>query len=186
MRNALAVLLVLLSAFLLFWRLDGVPLWRDETTTANWARLMAASGVWLPRVYDGKQLIVQAADGHDVNSHLLPAMQSWLQFYVGAVGFKLLGVSTWTARAPFALIGAAALFVLYRVGVVLFGGGARPLMLQASGSSRSTFSTPREAPAITSSSCWRRRCCCSRCVDTSANRSAPRRVPSICGWDSTA
>ncbi len=133
MRNALAVLLVVLSAFLLFWRLDGVPLWRDETTTANWGRLMAESGVWIPRVFDGEQLIVQAADGHDVNSHLLPAMQSWLQFYVSAAGFKLLGVSTWTARAPFALIGAATLFVLYRVGVVLFGGGARPLMLPGIG-----------------------------------------------------
>ena len=133
MRNVLAVLLVLLSAFLLFWRLDGVPLWRDETTTANWGRLMAESGVWIPRVFDGEQLIVQAADGHDVNSHLLPAMQSWLQFYVSAVGFKLLGVSTWSARAPFALLGAATLFVLYRVGVVLFGGGVRPLMLPSIG-----------------------------------------------------
>lgn len=133
MRNVLAVLLVLLSAFLLFWRLDGVPLWRDETTTANWGRLMAESGVWVPRVFDGEQLIVQAADGHDVNSHLLPAMQSWLQFYVSAAGFKLLGVSTWSARAPFALLGAATLFVLYRVGVVLFGGGVRPLMLPSIG-----------------------------------------------------
>lgn len=129
MRNALVALLILLSAFLLFWRLDTIPLWRDETTTANWARLMAESNVWLPRVYDGKQLIVQAADGHDVNSHLLPAMQSWLQFYVSAVGFKVFGVSTWSARAPFALLGGMTLFVLYRIGVVLFGAGLRPLLL---------------------------------------------------------
>ena len=129
MRNALVALLILLSAFLLFWRLDTIPLWRDETTTANWARLMAESDVWLPRVYDGKQLIVQAADGHDVNSHLLPAMQSWLQFYVSAVGFKVFGVSTWSARAPFALLGGMTLFVLYRIGVVLFGAGLRPLLL---------------------------------------------------------
>ena len=129
MRNALVALLILLSAFLLFWRLDSIPLWRDETTTANWGRLMAESDVWVPRVYDGEQLIVQAADGHDVNSHLLPAMQSWLQFYVSAIGFKLFGVSTWSARAPFALIGGLTLFVLYRVGVVLFGAGLRPLLL---------------------------------------------------------
>jgi len=129
MRNALAVLLVLLSAFLLFWRLDSIPLWRDETTTANWGRLMAESDVWIPYVYDGKQLIVQAADGHDVNSHMLPAMQSWLQFYVSGIGFKLFGVSTWSARAPFALLGGLTIFVLYRLGVVLFGGGLRPFLL---------------------------------------------------------
>ena len=88
------------------YEVDSVPLWRDEATTANWGWLMAESGVWIPRVYDGDQLIVQAADGHDVNSHLLPAMQSWLQFYVSALAFRLLGVSTFSARFPFALIGA--------------------------------------------------------------------------------
>jgi hypothetical protein len=129
MRSALAVLLIVLSVFLLFWRLDSVPLWRDETTTANWGRLMAESNVWIPRVYDGDQLIVQAADGHDVNSHLLPAMQSWLQFYVAGLGFELFGVSTWTARLPFALIGGATLFLFYRIGVALFGSGLQSLML---------------------------------------------------------
>jgi len=129
MRTTLIALLIALSAFLLFWRLDSVPLWRDETTTANWGRLMAESDVWVPRVYDGDQLIVQAPDGHDVNSHLLPAMQSWLQFYVAGAGFKVFGVTTWAARLPFALIGAATLFVLYRLGVALFGDGLQSLML---------------------------------------------------------
>ncbi len=129
MRTALIVLLVLLGAFLLFWRLDGALLWRDECSTANWARLMVAKGHWVPGVFDNGQLIVQAADGHDFNSGLRPAMQSWLQFYVAAAGFKLFGVSTWTARLPFALVGAICLFVLYRLGVVLFGSGLRPFLL---------------------------------------------------------
>jgi 4-amino-4-deoxy-L-arabinose transferase-like glycosyltransferase len=129
MRTALAVLLVALSAFLLFWRLDSIPLWRDEATTANWGRLMAESDVWLPRAFDGDQLIVQGEDGHDINSHLLPAMHSWLQFYVAGAGFQLFGVSTWTARLPFALIGAATLFVFYRIGVALFGNSVQALVL---------------------------------------------------------
>ena len=129
MRAALIVLLVLLGAFLLFWRLDGALLWRDECSTANWARLMVEQGYWAPRVLDGSQLIVQAADGHDFNTRLTPAMQGWLQFYVAAASFKLFGASTWTARLPFALVGAICLFVLYRLGVVLFGSGLRPFLL---------------------------------------------------------
>ena len=128
MRIALTLLLPVLSAILLFWRLDGTLLWRDECSTANWARLMAESGDWLPRVFDGKQLIVQAPDAHDFNSRMLPAMQSWLQFYVAALAFKLLGVSTWVARLPFAMLGAVCLFVFYRLGVVLFGTGLRALL----------------------------------------------------------
>ena len=129
MRTALIVLLVLLGTFLLFWRLDGALLWRDECSTANWARLMVEKGYWAPRVFDDRQLIVQAADGHDFNSGLTPAMQSWLQFYVAAASFKLFGASTWTARLPFALVGAICLFVLYRLGVVLFGSGLRPFLM---------------------------------------------------------
>ncbi len=129
MRIALTLLLPALSAVLLFWRLDGTLLWRDECSTASWARLMVESGYWLPRVFDGNQLIVQAPDAHDFNSRMLPAMQSWLQFYVAALGFKLLGVSTWAARLPFAILGAVCVFVFYRLGVVLFGTGLRRLLL---------------------------------------------------------
>lgn len=129
MRIALTILLVVLGAFLLFWRLDGAQLWRDEGTTANWARMMAENGTWLPWVFDGEQLVVQAPDGHDVNSKLLPAMHTYLQFYVAAASFKLLGADTFSARFPFALLGAVTLFVLYRLGVVLFGRGLTPFLL---------------------------------------------------------
>ena len=129
MRRALAALIVASTLFLLFWRLDNVKLFRDEATTANWGRLMAENGTWLPWTTDGDQLVVQAADGHDVNSKMLPAMHSYLQFYVAAASFKLLGTSTFAARLPFVLCGAAALWLLYRLGVLLFGTGLRPFML---------------------------------------------------------
>lgn len=119
--RALSLLLALLAGFLLFWRLGSVPLWRDEATTATWARLMAESDQWVPRAFDGQQLIVQAGDGHDVNSRLLPAMQSWAQFYAAGASFKLLGVSVYTARLPFALIGLLSVFLLWRLGREIFG-----------------------------------------------------------------
>jgi 4-amino-4-deoxy-L-arabinose transferase-like glycosyltransferase len=126
MQRVLAALLLVFSAVALFWRLDGDHLWRDEGTTAVWARLMAESGDWIPWVYDREkqQLLVQAADGHDVNSKLLPAMQGYLQFYVAGLSFWIFGANEWSARLPFALIGALTLFVLYRLGRAMFGQSA--------------------------------------------------------------
>ena len=123
MQRVLAALLIVFSAIVLFWRLDGDHLWRDEGTTAVWARLMAESGDWIPWVYDREkqQLLVQAGDGHDVNSRLLPAMQSYLQFYVSGVSFALFGANEWSARLPFAFVGALTLFVLYQLGRAMFG-----------------------------------------------------------------
>jgi 4-amino-4-deoxy-L-arabinose transferase-like glycosyltransferase len=133
LRRSLTLLLVIVSAVLLFWRLDGALFWRDEATTANWARLMVERGHWLPYVFDNEkqQLIVQDDDGHDASSKLLPAMQSWLQFYVSAASFRVLGASEFSARLPYAILGAVALLLLYRVGVLLFGAGLKPLILPA-------------------------------------------------------
>ena len=125
MRAALVTVLVISASVLLFWRLDNVNLYRDEATTANWGRLMSENGAWLPWVVDNGQLLVQASDGHDVNSKLLPAMHSYLQFYVTAFSFKLFGTSVFAARLPFVLCSAAALWILHRLGVLLFGTGLR-------------------------------------------------------------
>ncbi len=131
---AIAALLLCLAA--LFWRLDGVPLWRDEATTAVWGRLMADTGSALPYAVDRRdgQLLVQDDDGHDINSRLLPAMQSYLQFYVSAAGHKLLGGGTLEARLPFALLGLASLALLYWLGRVVGGPAWLPLALPVSAS----------------------------------------------------
>jgi len=103
-----------------FWRLDAVSLWRDEATTACWAREILNSPDCLPRVWNGNVLVAQAADGHDFNCHFLPAMQSWLQFYVTALSFKLLGINTFTARLPFVLLGLLGIYFMYRIGAIIF------------------------------------------------------------------
>ncbi len=106
--------------FAFFWRLDGALLWRDEATTACWGREMSASMSVVPSVLVGDQLVVQGAKGHDFNSHFQPAMQGWLQFYVSAIGFTVLGVSTFAARAVFALIGVLGIGLIYLIFKQLF------------------------------------------------------------------
>lgn len=131
MRRIAAIAALALCVTAIFWRLDGVPLWRDEATTAVWARLMVDSGDWLPYAFDRQagQLLVQDDDGHDINSRLLPAMQSYLQFYVSAGGHWLLGDGTIAARLPFALAGFGCLALLWSLGRRLGGPSWLPVAL---------------------------------------------------------
>ncbi len=131
MRRIAAIAALALCVTAIFWRLDGVPLWRDEATTAVWARLMVDSGDWLPYAFDREagQLLVQDDDGHDINSRLLPAMQSYLQFYVSAAGHWLFGDGTIAARLPFALVGFGCLALLWSLGRRLGGPRWLPVAL---------------------------------------------------------
>ncbi len=131
MRRIAAIAALALCVTAIFWRLDGVPLWRDEATTAVWARLMVDSGDWLPYAFDREagQLLVQDDDGHDINSRLLPAMQSYLQFYVSAAGHWLFGDGTIAARLPFALVGFGCLALLWSLGRRLGGPSWLPVAL---------------------------------------------------------
>ncbi|UCE07222.1 MAG: glycosyltransferase family 39 protein, partial [bacterium] len=114
------LLLIVVLYFAFFWRLNGALLWRDEATTACWARVVAKSNSLIPKVVDGEQLIVQGSKGHDFNENFSPSMQGWLQFYIGALVFKILGVNTFTARLPFVLLGIIGIFLFYLIFKLLF------------------------------------------------------------------
>ena len=141
MKRLAATAILLFCVAAIFWRLDGVPLWRDEATTAVWGRLMADTGSGLPYAFDrdAGQLLVQDDDGHDVNSRLLPAMQSYLQFYVSALGHALLGSGTLAARLPFALVGCGALGLLFWLGRLIGGPSWLPYVLPLSASASIYF-----------------------------------------------
>ncbi len=138
MRVLCSVATVAVCVVAVFWRLDDVPLWRDEATTAVWGRLMAETASALPSAFDARdgQLLVQDDDGHDINSQLQPAMQSYLQIYLSAAGHRLLGEGTLPARIPFALLGLGSLALLFVLGRQLRGPPWLPyaLPLSAAGS----------------------------------------------------
>ena len=134
--NRLKVLLIFLFSFLVLPNLSAKPLWQDEAETALVARQMVKTNTWLPYAFDNQGPISQDWN-YQFKVSPLWRWHPWLQFYVTALSFKLLGISAFSARLPFALIGIAAywyfLNFLTRRGNLAFFLTAAILML---------FSTP--------------------------------------------
>jgi 4-amino-4-deoxy-L-arabinose transferase-like glycosyltransferase len=115
------VLLALMSAagLLLLWGLGQQYLWQDEAQTALIAKTILSHGV--PLGHDGINSFSQEG-GAELDRDLLYRWHPWLPFYLVAACFRLLGVSTLTARLPFALLGIASVFVTFRLAEALFPG----------------------------------------------------------------
>lgn len=103
--------------FLLFYNLDSHLLWGDEAETAALARNVLHYGI--PRNFDGLNRITIYGARNDSNAQGIWTWSPWLQEYLTAAAFWLFGVTTWAARAPFALIGWFSLglmaWVTYRI-----------------------------------------------------------------------
>lgn len=113
-----SVILGLLVSILLFGNLGNQYLWQDEAQTALISGTISAGG--LPRGYDGKNYFSQDR-GAEYGDGYLWKWHPWLPFYVLAGFFPLLGKSTFVARLPFALFGAATVFLAYRLAFLLTG-----------------------------------------------------------------
>jgi 4-amino-4-deoxy-L-arabinose transferase-like glycosyltransferase len=101
-----------LAAFLLLFGLDNRPFWQDEAETAGLAKNILKYGV--PRAYDGVNIISQE-QGREFDRNFLWRWSPWLQIYVAAAGFRLGGLTTFAGRLPFALMGLACIFLVYRL-----------------------------------------------------------------------
>ncbi len=95
--------LFLVSLALLLPSLDTRFLWDDEAETALLAKNVLRFGI--PTAWDGEFFISQLC-GQDVGSDLLWRQTPWLPIYISALSFKFLGVSVFSARLPFAILGA--------------------------------------------------------------------------------
>ena len=101
-----------LAAFLLLFGLDSRPFWQDEAETAGLAKNVLKHGV--PRAYDGVNIISQE-QGREFDRNFLWRWSPWLQIYIAAAGFRLGGPTTFAGRLPFALMGLACIFLVYRL-----------------------------------------------------------------------
>jgi hypothetical protein len=112
LRAAYAALFAL-AAFGSLANLDGRKLWGDEAETALLAISITHHGV--PRVLDGHHRIANLPNGRDANADGLWTWSPWLDEYVTAGSFALLGPSTTAARLPFALLALGSMALLTRI-----------------------------------------------------------------------
>jgi Dolichyl-phosphate-mannose-protein mannosyltransferase len=92
-----------------FCNLDGRPFWGDEAETALLARNVVKFGV--PKVDDGVNHISLHGDRFDARDGVW-TWSPWLQDYIAAGSFAVLGENTWAGRVPFAFIGWLSVVVL--------------------------------------------------------------------------
>lgn len=102
--------LVVLAAFALFWNLGDRLLWGDEAETAVLAVNITKFGI--PLATDGRNYITLIGAGRDTNASDVWVWSPWLDEYIAAASFAVLGESTTAARLPFALIGFLAVLFM--------------------------------------------------------------------------
>lgn len=100
---------LVLTSFFVFTRLDDSYLWRDEAHVALIAKNILVHGY--PLAWDDNNVFYQHPK--DINAAGVWTIHTWLQNYIMATSFFFLGISTFTARLPFALFGLASVAVLY-------------------------------------------------------------------------
>lgn len=83
-------------------------LWRDESENAILAQRILTYGV--PKAEENGNLVTTER-GMETNDDGLYIFLPWGPYYLTALSFKLFGVSTWSARFPFALLGLLTLFL---------------------------------------------------------------------------
>ncbi len=100
-----AAALALLAAILLFHHLGATSLLGDEAIYAQVERQAATQGTWLPPRYQGALFFAK------------PPLRDWAV----ALIFRLVGISSWTARGLDAAMGVATFLLTYLAGRTLFG-----------------------------------------------------------------
>lgn len=112
--------ILIAGAVLLLANLGDRSLWTDEAEAAGLAKNILRFGI--PRAFDGVNYLSQwiVAGREDFNRDLVWVLSPWLQLYVTAGSFGLLGASAFSARLPFALLGIASLWMIHALGVALF------------------------------------------------------------------
>lgn len=130
------IVLICSTGVLLFWHLGTPYLWQDEAATAvlaermlRFARPLAYDGVNLitidhsaaedtknidQRTHDPRAAVDFYVQRGDLKKDTAWKWQPWGQFVVAAASLKLLGVTTFAARLPFAIAAIITVLSLYQ------------------------------------------------------------------------
>lgn len=112
------LLVLCAAAFMILANLGNQYLWDDEAQTALIAGTILTHGI--PLGHDGRHSFSQD-QGKDFGAGRVWKWHPWLQFYLVAPFFALFGAGTLTARLPFALLGLAAVPLIYALALALWG-----------------------------------------------------------------
>ena len=104
------LLLAAITLLVLLTNLGADYLWADEGDTAVLASNILKFGV--PTAWDGVTF-TDADQGARLNNHLVMVCHPWVQYYLAAGSFALLGQTTFAARLPFALAGWLTIWMVY-------------------------------------------------------------------------
>ena len=111
-------LILITASVLIVSNLGNIYLWSDEAQTGLVAKTVLQYGV--PKGTDGTNLFSQEG-GAELGSRQVWRWHAWLPFYVLAGFYAVFGVSTFTARLPFALFGIATILLTYYFGRAMWG-----------------------------------------------------------------
>jgi len=106
------LIVAIAGGVLLFTNLGSGYLWADEGDTAVLARNILKSGV--PSAWDGVTFM-DSDFGARVNDHLVMVSSPWLQYYLTAASFLVIGQNTIAARLPFAIAGLLTVLAVYQI-----------------------------------------------------------------------
>lgn len=104
---AFLVVVSIFTAVLIFTNLGSAGLWDDEATVAVLARNLVREGKFTG--WDGRSLYMYR-DGSILDAQLRPILPP-LDIVVAASSFRLFGISTTSARLPFAVAGLCSLLI---------------------------------------------------------------------------
>src|SRR6266568_7222179 len=99
-QRIIVLVLIAISAALVFWNLGATSLWEDEAQTALVARNILATGV--PTASDGKNFVSIFTDHRDVRGAIY-IWQGWFPSYLAAGSMAIWGRNAMGARFPFAV-----------------------------------------------------------------------------------
>ncbi|KWT94616.1 glycosyltransferase family 39 protein [Candidatus Magnetominusculus xianensis] len=102
---------IIVCAFFYLYKLDNRILWEDECVTANLAVNILKYGI--PLGYDGKNRLIFTTN-NDLNKNNVWIFSPWLNEYITAISFAILGKNEFSARLPFAVLGfLSVIFLTY-------------------------------------------------------------------------
>ena len=110
-------IILVTASVLILSNLGNIYLWGDEAATALVSKTILTHG--LPMGYDGSNYFSQVF-GKECTKNYIWIWHPWFPFYLLAGFFAVFGVSTLTARLPFALMGIGTILLTYYCGKSLW------------------------------------------------------------------